>query len=79
MIRAVRRGLRPSTREAGSDSADPHPTTTRSEAITVYDMYPEWGPTARDTEHPAHPARESKPVQESIDRRENGGQRPDDN
>jgi hypothetical protein len=48
----------------------------------VYDMYPEWGPTARDTEHPAYPAypaRESQPVQESLDRRDNGGQRPDDN
>jgi hypothetical protein len=45
----------------------------------MYDMYPEWGPAHLDEDHPAHPANWSTPVQESIDLRDNGGERPDDN
>jgi hypothetical protein len=51
----------------------------------MYDMYPEWGPAHHDEDHPAHPARPANPangtapVQESIDLRDNGGERPDDN
>jgi len=51
----------------------------------MYEMYPEWGPAAHDTEHPANPTNRAKepswatPVQESMDRRDNGGERPDDN
>jgi len=49
----------------------------------VYDMYPDWGPAknrrtydaAEQPERP--PAREA--VQASLDLRDNGGQRPDDN
>ena len=60
----------------------------------MYDMYPEWGPAQHDEDHPAHPANWSvrtstaagigaatatAPVQEAIDLRDNGGERPDDN
>lgn len=47
----------------------------------MYDMYPEWGPAAHDDQHPAHPSNRATPtpVQESIDLRDNGGERPDDN
>ena len=52
----------------------------------MYDMYPEWGPAQHDEEHPANPAKWAArattltaPVQESIDLRDNGGERPDDN
>ena len=52
----------------------------------MYDMYPEWGPAQHDEDHPAHPStgqppppRVTAPVQESIDLRDNGGERPDDN
>jgi hypothetical protein len=52
----------------------------------MYDMYPEWGPAAHDEEHPAHPVRlghwdapAQTPVQQSMDLRDNGGERPDDN
>jgi hypothetical protein len=52
----------------------------------MYDMYPEWGPAQHDEDHPAHPANwaaptasVTAPVQESIDLRDNGGERPDDN
>ena len=52
----------------------------------MYDMYPEWGPAQHDEDHPANPANWSSrsatmtaPVQESIDLRDNGGERPDDN
>jgi hypothetical protein len=45
----------------------------------MYDMYPEWGPAAHDEEHPAHPSKRTSPIQEAMDRRDNGGQRPDDN
>jgi len=65
-----------------------HPPTTdetpmERESKAMYDMYPEWGPAAHDEEHPAHPARRSAPapgpVQQSMDLRDNGGERPDDN
>jgi hypothetical protein len=52
----------------------------------MYDMYPEWGPAHLDEDHPANEANWSgpgatltAPVQESIDLRDNGGERPDDN
>ena len=45
----------------------------------MYDMYPEWGPAQHDEDHPAHPANRWSPVQESMDLRDNGGERPDDN
>jgi len=42
----------------------------------MYDMYPEWGP-AQHRETECGPAMQS--VQSSLDLRDNGGQRPDDN
>ncbi|MGH3505649.1 MAG: hypothetical protein ACRDO2_00425 [Nocardioidaceae bacterium] len=46
----------------------------------MYEMYPEWGPAHLDDEHPANPANQgSGPVQTALDRRDNGGERPDDN
>jgi hypothetical protein len=53
------------------------------EKKVMYDMYPEWGPAAHDDEHPASPTRwampTQAPVQQSMDLRDNGGERPDDN
>jgi hypothetical protein len=41
----------------------------------MYDMYPDWGPTRNNPDSPLnHDA-----VQASLDLRDNGGQRPDDN
>ncbi len=41
----------------------------------MYDMYPDWGPAQHrpDGETPY------RPVQMSLDLRDNGGERPDDN
>jgi hypothetical protein len=41
----------------------------------MYDMYPDWGPASH---HPENP-RSHEAVQESLDLRDNGGERPDDN
>ena len=41
----------------------------------MYDMYPEWGPAQHDPENP----RSHEAVQASLDLRDNGGLRPDDN
>ena len=41
----------------------------------MYDMYPEWGP-ARHRDHQDDDAVTA--VQSGLDRRDNGGQRPDD-
>ena len=43
----------------------------------MYDMYPEWGPAKNRDEDGAYAGRGS--VQTSLDLRDNGGQRPDDN
>lgn len=43
----------------------------------MYDMYPEWGP-AQHRDRPSNDST-SQPVQSSLDLRDNGGQRPDDN
>jgi hypothetical protein len=40
----------------------------------MYDMYPEWGPSRHDPD-----SSQSEAVQQAIDLRDNGGQRPDDN
>jgi hypothetical protein len=53
----------------------------------MYDMYPEWGSAPHDADHPARvtrspaatlPARVRRPVQEALDRRDNGAPRDDD-
>lgn len=44
----------------------------------MYDMYPEWGPAHLNEEHPPDPTARSAPVQESLDLRDHGGERPDD-
>jgi hypothetical protein len=41
----------------------------------MYDMYPEWGPAKHDPESPNSP----EAVQQALDLRDNGGERPDDN
>jgi hypothetical protein len=48
----------------------------------MYDMYPEWGPTRhRDdfAESATGDDRALAGVQAGLDRRDNGGERPDDN
>ncbi|MFY0406094.1 hypothetical protein [Solicola sp. PLA-1-18] len=40
----------------------------------MYDMYPEWGPR-----HLRDDDRATAAVQTAMDRRDNGGERPDDN
>jgi hypothetical protein len=45
----------------------------------MYDMYPEWGPAQNDPEHPLHRGLGTDAVQEALDLRDNGGERPDDN
>ena len=48
----------------------------------MYDMYPEWGPASHTVPpwavRPDNP-RSQEAVQESLDLRDNGGERPDDN
>jgi len=43
----------------------------------MYDMYPEWGPAQHRDSRDNGAALQS--VQSGLDRRDNGGQRPDDN
>ena len=42
----------------------------------MYDMYPEWGPASH---HPENPRSHRRPCRPSLDLRDNGGERPDDN
>jgi hypothetical protein len=53
-----------------------HPVHTFTRSITVYDMYPDsWGPANQQPDNPhSHEA-----LQASLDLRDNGGERPDDN
>jgi hypothetical protein len=51
----------------------PHRTTLHLEE-TMYEMYPEWGPS-----RPAENAQAQQAVQAALDLRDNGGERPDDN
>ena len=41
----------------------------------MYDMYPDWGPARHDYNTAANEAA----LQASLDLRDNGGERPDDN
>jgi hypothetical protein len=40
----------------------------------MYEMYPDWGPLRRDPDSPY-----SRALQEALDLRDNGAERPDDN
>jgi hypothetical protein len=42
--------------------------------MTMYDMYPEWGPARHNSDN-----ENTQAVQTSLDLRDNGGERPDDN
>lgn len=41
----------------------------------MYDMYPDWGPAKNNPDHP----RSAAALQASLDLRDSGGPRPDDN
>jgi hypothetical protein len=41
----------------------------------MYDMYPDWGPASHEPDNP----RSQEAIQASLDLRDNGGLRPDDN
>ena len=45
----------------------------------MYGMYPDWGPAKHRTEDPRTGGTVSTALQTSLDLRDNGGQRPDDN
>jgi hypothetical protein len=45
----------------------------------MYDMYPEWGPAQHDPDNPRSHENVIAAVQASLDLRDNGGLRPDDN
>jgi hypothetical protein len=49
----------------------------------VYDMYPDWGPAKNrppsDAAYQAQDPYSTEAIQASLDLRDNGGQRPDDN
>ena len=45
----------------------------------MYDMYPDWGPSSHHPENPRSAENTNEAVQPSLDLRDNGGQRPDDN
>lgn len=42
----------------------------------MYDMYPEWGPAHHRSHTADSPGRQA--LQTALDRRDNGGERPDD-
>ena len=45
----------------------------------MYDLYPDWGPAMHHPDNPRSIEATVSAVQESLDLRDNGGQRPDDN
>jgi hypothetical protein len=49
------------------------------ESIPMYDMYPDWGPAQHHPENPRSHENINAAIQASLDLRDNGGQRPDDN
>jgi hypothetical protein len=56
----------------------PHPRRHERET-TMYDMYPDWGPASHHPDNPRSHENVSAALQASLDLRDNGGQRPDDN
>ncbi|WP_156887230.1 MULTISPECIES: hypothetical protein [Nocardioides] len=45
----------------------------------MYDLYPDWGPASHNPENPRSIEATNAALQASLDLRDNGGQRPDDN
>jgi hypothetical protein len=48
-------------------------------STAMYSMYPDWGPASHDPENPHSIEATVQAVQASLDLRDGGGQRPDDN
>jgi hypothetical protein len=71
--------VRPTTGCAGSATRRlvvHHSHAPRTRSSSVYDMYPDdWGPASHQPENP----RSQEALQASLDLRDNGGHRPDDN
>lgn len=55
------------------------PPARDGEPILMYDMYPEWDPAHLNDEAASSSSNWPGPVQESLDLRDHGGERPDDN
>ena len=45
----------------------------------MYDMYPDWGPAQHHPDNPRSHENVQAALQASLDLRDNGGERPDDN
>ena len=45
----------------------------------MYDLYPDWGPAKHRSEEPTLGTSNNPALQAALDRRDNGGPRPDDN
>ena len=45
----------------------------------MYSMYPDWGPANHNPDSPRSIEATTAALQESLDLRDNGGERPDDN
>ncbi len=45
----------------------------------MYDMYPEWGPARNNPESPYSHQAQMSALQRALERRDDGGEQPDDN
>lgn len=54
-------------------------TSTIPKEHEMYDLYPDWGPASHNPDNPRSIEATATALQESLDLRDNGGQRPDDN
>jgi hypothetical protein len=71
------RRLRPeAARLTGTIPNQSRARTSQKRSSSVYDMYPDdWGPANHQPENPHN----QQAIQASLDLRDNGGRRPDDN
>jgi hypothetical protein len=65
-------------RPANADPEDDHQDHERT-TPAMYDMYPDWGPASHHPDNPRSHENVTAALQASLDLRDNGGQRPDDN
>ena len=45
----------------------------------MYDMYPDWGPARNNPDSAYSHEAQQRALQQALDLRDNGGERPDDN
>jgi hypothetical protein len=79
LVRSTNRDLFSEGLRSGRAGPKNQARHTPNWSTAMYDMYPDWGPAQHHPDNPYSHENVHAALQASLDLRDNGGQRPDDN